>query len=359
MIKTKKEIINLTKNLIKLNTNSYNFKALKIALLEIKKILKDYKFLEFKKNNYESLLFYNFLPKNKKFKLILNGHLDIIPAKESQFFPLIKEERLFGAGSLDMKGGLSVLVYIFKNYANKLKYPIALQVVTDEEIGGFNGTKYQIENNLLSEFVISSEPTNFDIVHKAKGIIWADIIINGVTAHSAYPWRGKNAIELTNKVINKLIKKFSNPKNDKWKTTINLATIKTENITYNKIPDKCILGFDIRYIPEEKKQILKKIKSCLNNYSNLEIKIFESSFYTKKNNAYIKKIKKIIKKITNNTAVLRGANGSSDIRHYNLIGIEGIEFGPKGFGIGSDNEYVEIESLEKYYLILEEFLKNF
>ncbi|GAB4218623.1 MAG: M20/M25/M40 family metallo-hydrolase [Candidatus Microgenomates bacterium] len=358
MITVKKEIVELAKKLIKNNTQSSNFKELNICLLEIKKILSKYKYIEFLKNNYKSLLFYNFLPKDKIFKLILNCHLDIISAKPNQFNPFIKENKLYGAGSLDMKGGLSVLVYIFKKYANKLNYPIALQVITDEEIGGFNGTKHQLENGIRADFVISSEPTNLDIVYKAKGIIWGNIIVKGLTAHGAYPWRGKNAIELTNKIINKLKKEFPNPKKDSWKTTINFATLKVENTAFNKIPDKCILSFDLRYVPEEKEQILKKIKKCLEKNSKLEIKIFEPSFFTLINNKYIEKLSKIIKKINKNKAVKRGANGSSDIRHYAVYNIDGIEFGPKGYGIGSDNEYVEIESLEKYYLILEEFIKN-
>jgi len=52
--------------------------------------------------------------------------------------------------------------------AEELKYPIALQIVTDEEVGGFHGTKFQVENGVNAEFVIATEPTNLDIVTKAK-----------------------------------------------------------------------------------------------------------------------------------------------------------------------------------------------
>lgn len=48
---------------------------------------------------------------------------------------------------------------------------VGLQLVTNEGIRGFSGTKYQIESGVRADFVIAGEPTNFDIAHEAKGIL--------------------------------------------------------------------------------------------------------------------------------------------------------------------------------------------
>lgn len=48
--------------------------------------------------------------------------------------------------------------------------------------------------------------------------------------------------------------------------------------------------------------------------------------------------------------------GSSDARHFTKVGCAGVEFGPIGGGIGTDKEWIDIPSLEKYYKILREFL---
>lgn len=355
-MKTKNNIIDLAKKLIQLNTESVNKKELKKALNLVLEVLKESRHKLFKKNGYYSLLFFN--KESSKFKVILNGHLDIIPGKSKQLNPIIKGRKLYGLGAMDMKGNLASLIYAFKEISPKLNYPVALQIVTDEEIGGFYGTKYQIEKGVRADFVIAGEPTNFDIVHKAKGILWIKAKFYGKSAHSAYPWKGKNAIESASKFVETLKKIINNPKNNAWKTTYNLANITTNNQAFNKIPDECEIWLDIRYIPEEKESILEKIKNILPKDSKIEIVIKEPSMNVLSNNSFIKNLKNISQKILNKKIQLRGANGSSDARHYAGAGIPAVEFGPEGGGIGSDNEWVDINSLYKYYRIIQGFLLN-
>jgi succinyl-diaminopimelate desuccinylase len=207
----------------------------------------------------------------------------------------------------------------------------------------------------MADFVIAAEPTHFDIVYKAKGILWLKLNFNGKSFHSAYPWNGKNAIEKANNFINKLLKIIKNPKKNQWKTTVNLANINSNNKAFNKIPDNCELLLDVRFIPEDK-EILNKIKKLLSNEDNLKVLVEEPSFLVKKNDTNILKLKKIAKNVLSKNLILRGANGSSDARHYSYINVPAIEFGPKGGGIGSDNEYVEISSLSNFYVIMKKFL---
>ena len=351
-----KKIVDLTKQLVSFKTTSDNYGELNKAVNFIKKELDDFLIEEYEKNKIKSLLIYNHKPKdNKKFRLILNGHLDIIPGKSNQYISKIVGDRLYGVGSLDMKGGLSVVVCLFKELAKTLSYPLALQITTDEETGGFFGTKYQIEKGVMADFVIAAEPTHFDIVYKAKGILWLKLNFNGKSFHSAYPWNGKNAIEKANNFINKLLKIIKNPKKNQWKTTVNLANINSNNKAFNKIPDNCELLLDVRFIPEDK-EILNKIKKLLSNEDNLKVLVEEPSFLVKKNDTNILKLKKIAKNFLSKNLILRGANGSSDARHYSYINVPAIEFGPKGGGIGSDNEYVEISSLSNFYVIMKKFL---
>ena len=133
----------------------------------------------------------------KKFKIILNAHLDVVSGREEQYKPYEKDGKLFGRGAIDMKGAAAVEILVFKEVAKRVSYPLALQLVTDEEIGGFCGTKYQIEKGVRADFVIAGEPTDFGVNNKAKGIIWLKIKTKGKSAHGAYPWRGKNALLIT------------------------------------------------------------------------------------------------------------------------------------------------------------------
>lgn len=350
------KILNLSKQFISIKSSSEN-KAELDRILEIAlSNLKGFTIERFEKNGVKSVLIYKSKKRPSKFRIILNGHLDIVPGKEYQYSPKVKGDSLYGVGSMDMKASVACLIMVFKEVANKVDYPLALQLVTDEEIGGFNGTKYQIENGVKADFVIAGESTGLQIANRAKGILQVKISAKGKTAHGAYPWRGKNAIWKMNQFLNSLSKQYPIPTRQEWMTTVNLSKIKTTNQSFNKIPDDCEIWLDIRYIPQEADTIVNSIKNLLPRDFKLDIVEKEPALNVSENNQYLKILKRIDEQVTKKKVRLYGAQGSSDARHFTRVGINGIEFGPTGKNIGSDNESVSIKSLEQYYQILKNFL---
>jgi succinyl-diaminopimelate desuccinylase len=351
-----KQIISLAKRFIKIKSFSGNKKALdeilKLAISE----LGGFKIEKFKRSGVSSVLIYNKEKKPRRFKVILNGHLDVVPGKDENYIPKVKGSKLYGVGSMDMKANVVCLIAVFKEVAKRVTYPLALQLVTDEEIGGFNGTKFQVENGIRGDFIIAAEPTNFDIVNQAKGILQLKISSTGTTAHGAYPWRGENAVWKMNQFLNTLRKKYPLPDKEKWVTTINLSKIETHNEALNKIPDNCSVYLDVRFISKDSKNIFKNIKKLVPKDFKVEVLCQESPLFTDKKDKHIEILKNVTLKVLGKKSVTRGANGSSDARHFSLVNCPGIEFGPIGGDIGGDNEYVDIPSLEKYFLILESFL---
>lgn len=350
------EIVDLSKKLISIKSNPGNNKELEDCLSLCLDELRGFTIERLERNGVKSALIYNTEKRSSKFKVILNGHLDIIPGKDFQHKPYIKGNKLYGAGAMDMKSNVACLISIFKEVSKKVNYPLGLQLVTDEEIGGFDGTKFHVDDGLRTEFVIAGESTNFNIVHKAKGIVWLQITSKGETAHGAYPWKGKNAIWEMESFLSKLRHLFPIPKQQEWITTCNLSSIKTTNDSFNKVPDNCTISLDIRYIPEDKKNLLKSIEDILPENFDLEIITDEEALFVKEDNHFIQLLKKVDEEITGNKVVLYGAQGSSDARHFTKVGCDGIEFGPIGGGIGSDEEWVDIPSLETYVKILSKFL---
>lgn len=350
------ETVTLAKKFISIKSNPENAaeldKILEIALLN----LKGYTIERFKNKGVKSALIYNTQKRPAKFKVILNGHLDVIPGKDYQYLPKINRDRLYGVGSMDMKASTACLIMVFQEIASKLDYPLALQLVTDEEIGGFNGTKYQIENGVKADFVIAGESTGLQIANRAKGILQVKISAKGKTAHGAYPWRGENAIWKMNQFLELLSKRYPIPATQEWVTTVNLSKIQTSNQSFNKIPDDCEIWLDIRYIPEEADTIVNIIKDLLPVGFKLDIVEKEPAMFVDEDNKYLKLLQKVDEQVTKKKVILYGAQGSSDARHFTRVGVSGIELGPVGGNIGSDNEWVSIKSLEQYHKILKNFL---
>ena len=69
--------------------------------------------------------------------LVLNGHLDVVSGKVSQFNPIEADGKIFGRGSADMKGGCVAMMQTMIELKDEdLKSKIMLQLVPDEEVGG-------------------------------------------------------------------------------------------------------------------------------------------------------------------------------------------------------------------------------
>jgi succinyl-diaminopimelate desuccinylase len=353
-----KNIIELSSKLISVPSTKENSKALEDVLQTADKYLKGFNVRKFKRNGVPSVLYYNTPKLPKRFKVILNAHLDVVPAEESQYKAKLIGDKLYGRGTNDMKAAAATEILAFKEMAKKVKYPLGLQLVTDEEIGGFNGTGYQIEKGVRADFVIAGEGSNLDINNMSKGVLWLKLKSYGKTAHSAYLWNGQNALSNLNTVLNRIWKVYPIPKKEVWKTTVNIGRMLTENQTFNKVPDYAEAWLDIRYIPEEIDTILLSIKKLLSKGVEIEVVVKDSPHYTKSDNKYIGILKKSIKGVTGKKVAVSKKHGANDIRHFNKVGCDGVQFGPTGEGLHTDKEWVSIKSLSDYYNILENFLMS-
>lgn len=351
-------ILPLTKRFVSIPSIAEKPVMLKRILEVAKKELQGYfPIEEFESNSIPSLLVHNTNKRTKHFKIILNAHLDVVPGNEEQYFAEEKDGRLYGRGTYDMKAAAAVMILLFKELANNLHYPIGLQLVTDEELGSMDTTRYQIEKGIRSDFVICGESSsNFDIVTKAKGALWVILKAKGQTAHGGYLWRGSNALLKLVDTVKKISNVYPTPTSDSWTTTVNIAKIGTTNTAFNAVPADAYAYLDIRFIHEEKETILKTIKNIIS--PDIEMEIVQNTLPTflSNTNKYMKTLYKSIEKAGYQKSMIKASHATSDIRFYNEVGCLGVEFGPIGANQHGDNEWVDIKSLEDYYHILKNFL---
>jgi succinyl-diaminopimelate desuccinylase len=255
-----------------------------------------------------------------------------------------------------MKGGAAVMIFLFKELADSLPYPLGLQLTTDEEIGGNDGAGYQVQKGIRGDFIITGENTNLYIRNTAKGRMLVKVTTTGKSAHAAYLWYGENAIIKMHHILARIHATYPTPSSETEKSTITISRIETDNTTYNKVPDHCALYLDIRYISTEKKHIIEALQTCLEKEGTLEIMSEKISPNTSPQNPYILALQKQATLVLKKSLPLKMAHGASDLTHYQSVGSEGIEFGPIGANAHADDEWVDIQSLEQYYQILKAFL---
>lgn len=294
-------------------------------------------------------------------QIILNGHLDVVPAKPNQYKPYLDRDRLTARGAQDMKSACAVMIILIKDLAEDDAFPrdkLGLMLVSDEEIGGFAGSKALLTRGYRPAFLITGESTDFDIEIAAKGVLWLKLTSKGRSAHGAYLWRGENAIVPMTAAIENILKLFPTPKKKVWKTTCNVASISGGNVT-NRVPDICELKLDIRYIPQDNPdEIITKIKRVIPKQVELEILEKEPVLKTNPRHPHLRLLKKIIRQHTGRSPKFVKKHGASDARFFSEAGIPTTSFGPIGSGLHSDNEWVSIKSILTYQKILEEWLRK-
>ncbi len=133
------------------------------------------------------------------------AHTDVVPVtdwfseKYGPFDPHVKDERLYGRGSCDMKGSLACMLEAASRFSGKdLKHPVYITATADEEVGYHGARRVVRHSELYQEMAdncingIVGEPTRLQVVHAHKGSCGFHAISRGVAAHSSTD-KGLNA----------------------------------------------------------------------------------------------------------------------------------------------------------------------
>ena len=214
----------------------------------------------------------------KNAKIGFLGHTDTveyIAGWNTNPFELTQnEEKLYGLGTCDMKGGIAaVLEAVSKIDFSKLSYGVKLYFTYDEEIG-FSGI-YDItdSNEIFPEIMIFGEPTDNEMLVGSKGLLEYELSFKGIKAHSSNPAKGKsanmNAVKLLfelEEFYNEEIKKYEQKSYEVPYTTMNIGTINGGSAK-NSVSANCDVSIDFRVVNKEHiKNIKEKIETLARKY---------------------------------------------------------------------------------------------
>ena len=180
-------------------------------------------------------------------------HVDTPPLEA-----VVRDGRLYGRGSCDMKGGLacalSALFALLKDVAARESLPargFSLICSVDEE-DQMRGVEAAIDAGWVGacEWVLDTEPTDGQIQVAHKGRTWFELTMEGVTAHASQPWEGADAVAAMAEAIAHIRRAFcALPAHDE----LGPATVTFGQITggYQPyvVPDSCTAWIDMRLVP--------------------------------------------------------------------------------------------------------------
>jgi succinyl-diaminopimelate desuccinylase len=294
---------------------------------------------------------------NKTPKVVLNAHLDVVPGRPEQFRPEIRNGRIYGRGTQDMKGSAAVLLCLLRDLAALPERPdVGFQFVSDEEIGGNDGTGQLAAAGYTCDFFLAAEPTDLQICNLQKGAAWIDVVLTGQPAHGSRPWDGVNALAMLRDGLVALEKHYPSPDEAAWVTTVT-PTVVQGGAAGNRLPDKITLTLDVRYVPGDSPQQVHDVLSRCFPEADVQLLRWGPPLSTPANDPGIAHLSQVTGLITKTPAPLYREHYASDARFYSDLGIPSVCFGPVGAGLHSDEEWVDSQSLVQLYQILERFVR--
>ncbi|MHB8483761.1 MAG: succinyl-diaminopimelate desuccinylase [Nitrospiria bacterium] len=308
------------------------------------------------------------------------GHTDVVPAgpEENWTFPpfsaQLKEGRLYGRGTADMKGAIAAMISAVHKHLKRSslrKGSIAFLMTGDEEGPAVEGTVKVMEwlkqKGEKIDYCLVGEPTSETqlgdtIKNGRRGSINGRLTLYGIQGHVAYPHLAENPLHKGLEILRQLIRIPFDQGNVFFDPThITLTNIQGGSGRDNVIPDRVETRFNIRYgTASTFHSIKEKIETMLVQSGvkfSLEFQHAGEAFLTSKG-VLIQSIIQSVEEITGVTPKLSTGGGTSDARFIAPMGIEAAELGLKSGTIHKTDESVSTEDLMTLERIYKKILER-
>lgn len=286
----------------------------------------------------------------------INGHFDVVPVghdwTEDPFGGVVKNGRIYGRGSADMKAGLACGIYAaeaLRRAGVDLAGSVEISGTVDEESGGFAGVAHLAEVGRITsdrvDFAIIPEPLNVDRVCIGhRGVYWFKVTAKGCIAHGCMPFLGVNAIAETG-VMLEAVRQRLEPQLTQRRTAMPVVPEDARRATINInailggqggvdpqtpcVADRCETIFDRRFIAEEGFEATRaEIAQLLADVSaesadwefELEDIMVVHPTQTPEGSPLVVSLQRNIQEVLKRPASLVASPGTYDHKHFSKIG---------------------------------------
>src|SRR3989440_8921997 len=187
--------------------------------------------------------------------VVLAGHVDTVPA-QGNLPGRIEDGAVIGLGASDMKGGVAVMLELADwALSGELELDLGFLFFTREELPADESPVPEFlatcPEALEAELVIVLEPTDNELHLGCVGNLSAELTFRGISAHSARPWTGENAIHKAAAALAPLaaLEPLDVEVDGLVFREVLSAVAIQGGIADNVVPDRCVARLNYRYAP--------------------------------------------------------------------------------------------------------------
>lgn len=307
--------------------------------------------------------------------LMLNGHLDTVGLAGYDGDPLdprIRDGRMFGRGTFDMKGGIAAMMVAAARATAPapLRGDVILACVADEEHGS-SGTEEVLESFTASAAIVT-EPSHLDVTLAHKGFAWFDVEIVGRAAHGSRPELGIDAIAKAGHflvALEELGQRLAQgPAHPLLGTgTVHASVVRggEEPSTY---PAHCRVTLERRTVPgESADRVERELTAVLDRLARtvpdfhyrLTPGLHREPFEADRGSLIVRTLARHAEQALGRPPVVRAEPYWTDCALLDRAGIPCLLFGVDGEGAHAATEYVDLASLDRLTDILTGTIADF
>lgn len=292
-------------------------------------------------------------------KVLLQAHLDVVPAHPNFYKLSEKAGKLYGRGVFDMKFAAACYLQLIDDLKDDLhNYDFGIMFTSDEEIGGENGVSYLLNKGYSADVCILPDGGNDWQIETSCNAVWiVRLTANGKSAHGSRPWEGTNAINNLVKGLNAIQATFGELK--PFNNSITISRIHGGS-AMNQVPDQAEAIVDMRFINDrEYSSLSKKIKKIAKvNGLQLETVAYVEARNVDITQSHISSFLAIAEKQTGKQITKTHSFGASDACYFADHNIPTIVLRPNGGGAHSDHEWIDKEELLKFYKVVKAYIER-
>ncbi|WP_031433174.1 succinyl-diaminopimelate desuccinylase [Methylomarinum vadi] len=306
------------------------------------------------------------------------GHTDVVPPGpldawlSPPFEPTIRDGKLYGRGTADMKGSIAAFVTALERFL--AEHPdhqgsIAVMLTSDEEGIATHGVVKVVEvleqRNEKIDWCLVGEPSSStrvgDVIRVGRrGSLCAKLTVKGIQGHVAYPEIAENPIHSLAPALKELTEEVWDHGNDYFPpTSLQVSNINGGTGAENIIPGEIEVQFNLRFCTElDEETIKRRVHAILGKHKlkyELDWRLSGNPFLTSQGEL-IEAAHAAIKQVAGLNTVNDTGGGTSDGRFVAPTGAQVIELGPLNESIHKVNENIGLEDLEVLSQIYEQML---
>lgn len=190
-------------------------------------------------------------------RVVIGGHLDTVPENRnmpSRRVDVDGEDRIYGLGACDMKGGVAVALHLASRLTEPTRDITWIYYECEEIDSQFNGLRRLADERpdlIAGDFAVLMEPSNAVVEAGCQGTMRVDVRTSGVRSHSARAWMGDNAIHKADEILRRL--SAYQPRQVEidglmYREGLNAVGIRG-GVAGNVIPDECVVSVNYRFAP--------------------------------------------------------------------------------------------------------------